>query len=62
MKKEYVERNALIAELNRVYKLLEGFHPQFYAGFQFAIKIVRAFSEDGGGKSERDSFPRETSR
>lgn len=62
MDKESFNKDALIAELNRVYKLMCGCHPQYYAGFQFAVKLVRDFSEEGGRKNERDSFPRKTSR
>lgn len=40
---EYIEKKATIADLNKTYDAMSAFHPQFYAGYQFAVNRLRAF-------------------
>lgn len=45
MAEKHVNKDELIAELNRCYDLMEGFHSQFYNGYQAAVAGVRKFPE-----------------
>lgn len=40
---EYIERQAVVYDLNAVYNKMEGFPSAFYAGYQSAVTQVRNF-------------------
>lgn len=40
---KYIDKKAAIADLNETYDKMNGFHPQFYNGYQFAVNRLRVF-------------------